>query len=97
MYQDVEPLLLTPEQKQYQSKDFNPDQGNFMYHSPYNIQGEHRVETLNKHDIDIWMKNLNVLSIEYAASQFKEIYYNQVLQAVGNALSNISLMEMMTG
>ena len=97
MYQDVEPLLLTPEQKQYQSKDFNPDQGNFMYHSPYNIQGEHRVETLNKHDTDIWMKNLNVLSIEYAASQFKEIYYNQVLQAVGNALSNISLMEMMTG
>jgi hypothetical protein len=43
------------------------------------------------------MKNLNVLAIEYAASQFKEIYYNQVLQAVGNALSNISLMEMMTG
>ena len=95
--QHIQPLLLTPEQRQYESKDFDPENGEFTYHSPYNLQGQHRVETLQNNDIRDWEVNLNFLAIEHAAAQFKEVYYNQVLKMASNILAEIEIAEVMTG
>lgn len=95
--QNVEPLLLTPEQKKYSAKDFNPDEKEMTYHSPYNAQNEHRVEMLRKTDMRNWAKNLNFLAIEYTAAHFKEVYYNQLLSLCGNIIGELQMAEIMSG
>jgi hypothetical protein len=36
-----------------------------------------------------WEINLNFLTIEYAAAQFKEVYYQKLLATVGNQLGEL--------
>jgi hypothetical protein len=87
--QSIEPVLLSPEQKQLQDRDIKEDIGEFTYHSPYNLQGQHRVDTLSNNDMRDWEINLNFLTIEYAAAQFKEVYYQKLLATVGNQLGEL--------
>ena len=77
--------------------DIDESKRQFEYHSPYNKQGENRIQMLNNTSVNEWEKNLNVLTLEYACAQFKEVYFQQVLHTVGNLLGEIDLMEAMTG
>lgn len=95
--QSIQPVLLTPLQKQGTMEDFDEARRHFEYHSPYNKQGENRVVMLNNTPTDEWEKNLNVLTLEYAVAQFEEIYFQRVLKTVGDLLGEIDLMEVMTG
>ena len=95
--QSIEPVLLSPEQKQLQDRDIKEDVGEFTYHSPYNLQGQHRVDTLSNNDMRDWETNLNFLAIEYASAQFKEVYYQKLLATVGNQLGELQMVEIMTG
>ena len=79
------------------NQDIDEARRQFEYHSPYNKQGENRIQMLNNTPINEWEKNLNILALEYACAQFKEQYFQQVLHTVGNLLGEIDLMEVMTG
>lgn len=95
--QSIEPVLLTPDQISSIDQDIDEEHRNFQYHSPYNKQGENRVQMLNNTPVNEWEKNLNILTLEYACAQFKEVYFQQALHTVGNLLGEIDLMEVMTG
>lgn len=95
--QQLEPMLLTPEQKKYHYQGIDSKSSEWTYHSPYNLQNEHRAETLLKNDKRDWEINLNYVTITYAAAQFSEVFYNQVLQMAGNIMGELQMAEIMTG
>ncbi len=97
LLQDIQPLLLTPEQKTEIDKNIDENNQTFQYHSPYNVQGEYRVELTSAHDSSEWETNLNIMTLEYACAQFKEVYYHDVLEQVSDLLSIIKMQEMVTG
>lgn len=66
--QNIEPLLLSPEQRTEMDKNINVQKENFEFHSPYNAQGAHRVEMVNAHKASEWECNLNILALEYACA-----------------------------
>lgn len=94
---DIQPLLLTPEQKTEIDKNINEKTQTFEYHSPYNAQGEYRVELTSSHNAYEWETNLNILALEYACAQFKETYYHDILEQVSDLLSVIKIQETITG
>lgn len=95
--QNIEPLLLSPEQRTEMDKSINVQKENFEFHSPYNAQGAHRVEMVNAHRASEWECNLNILALEYACAQFKEIYFHDLLSSVSDLLGVIKLQEVMSG
>ena len=97
LFSTITDMMLAPEQQNQMDKDIDEKRQEFKYHSPYNVQGEHRVEILQNHTIGEWMTNLNILTLEYACAQFKEVYYQQVLKSVGDLIGQIELVEVSTG
>lgn len=89
----LEPALLNEQQSAQREKDIKDHT-----YSNYLKEGEKtRYERTESTDPITWEINMNQLALEYAAADYKEIYFTKVLNYVDKAMATISLMEMANG